>query len=112
MIDLGICAFVGISFVLTGNFSFEAYSNRLFWIGIGAGILGGLILIGIGLVGVGTGIRGLKDPGVARAMMEHDLQKRSEREERYDMCIQMWVIGLTCIGLSVLIGALSAQFMI
>jgi hypothetical protein len=98
------CVVVGLSFLITGKFSILAYSERVFWGGIVFILLGGTIvmaqLFGSGGFDV---VKMNKDQTKAKDFMDQFLDFRLKLEDRFDVAIQLWLIGFSCIAVSALV---------
>ena len=105
--NIGICVVVGISFLFTQGLNADSYSERMVWAGIAIVILGGLVLIGAGFSGVQFGVPTMiKKPEEAKRLIAHRDEIQKLTEERQDYAIQIWLIGLTCIGIAALVQVL------
>jgi hypothetical protein len=100
------------SFLFSGGFSWEIFSERIFWAGMipmAFGAFGALSIVVTG--GTLSATRILK-PEQAKAMLDGMPDLRRRADQRYDFSIQMWAIGLSCVGISAIvqeIGALLAK---
>jgi hypothetical protein len=108
MILAGLMAAALASFLFTGGFSWEILSERIFWaamIPMAIGAFGSLSIVVTG--GTLSATRILK-PEQAKAVLDGlpDLRRRSD--QRYDFSIQMWVIGMVCVGISALVQTVGA----
>ena len=110
LFDLGILAGVGLSFIFTQDFSFQAYSERMVYAGIGCIILGGVVVIGNAAVGRDFGVPSvIRKYSEAKRFLAHNLDMRAALERRYDIAIQAWLVGLGCVAIGALIQVLLAK---
>jgi sugar phosphate permease len=110
---IGISVIIAASFLFTGSFSAQAFSDRLF--------IGGIIVTAIGLIvfismagtrknmGIPTIAKNVED---ARKIMDHTHILLEKTEKRYDVASQVWLVGLSCLFLSVLFYYLLSIFKI
>ncbi len=99
-----ICVGVALTFLFMGRFSFLAYSERLFWAGIVAILLGGMVGFAIMFSGRSLGIPSIiRRPSEAKKLLDSFGEYREEIEKRYDASITIWVIGLLSIAISALV---------
>jgi hypothetical protein len=104
LVDLVISLLVAFSFVLTGNFSFVAYSERLFWTGLAVTILAAMVALASMFSGSSFGIPAIiRRPEEAKRFLARFGDMRAEVEKRQNLSIQMFFIGLGCIGVSALV---------
>jgi hypothetical protein len=107
--DLGISLVVPVSFIFGGKLSFLSYSERLFWAGLGVTFIGGIVGFSASFAGRSFGIPTfIRRPEEAKRFMTHFVEYREEVEKRYDQGIQIFFIGLGCIGISALVQAFLA----
>jgi hypothetical protein len=103
-VALSFSLIVAVSFIFGGNFSFLAYSERLFWVGLGITFLAGVVGFSASFAGGKFGIPSvIRRPEEAKRFRTHFFEYRAEVEKRYDLAIQMFLIGLACIGVSALV---------
>jgi hypothetical protein len=103
-INAAICLGVALTFLIKGSFSFLAYSERLFWAGLVAILLGGMVGFAIMFSGKSFGIPTIiRRPEEAKKLLDHFGEYREEVEKRYDASITIWLIGLVCIAISALV---------
>jgi hypothetical protein len=108
---LAIAALVGASFLFTGGLTARAYSDRLFMVGVIVTFIGVFIFITVGGTRKNMGIPAIaKNPDEARKIMEHTLEMSAKADKRYDAGSYVWVIGIACLVLSVLIYFLLTVF--
>jgi hypothetical protein len=99
-----ICVVIGLSFLVTHGFTFDAYSERLVWAGIFIILAGGVVVLGVFSAGAQYGVPLLlKKPDDAKRYIANQSDIRKTIEKRYDTAIQIWIIGLTCVGLGSLV---------
>ena len=109
LIVLGITVVAALSFLITGGFTAQAFSDRMFWAGVFSMIVGGIGAISLmnlnrTVLGIPNVITRQED---ARKLMEGNLKLREAIEKRYDFGILFWAIGLVCMGISALITLVS-----
>jgi hypothetical protein len=97
-----------LSFLVTGDFSFQAYSERLFWGGIGLSLLGGFAVVAaLGAyrtLGTPSVLTAPGDARIAHARVGEYLQTNARR---YGFTIRMILAGAICIGASALASLLA-----
>lgn len=104
VVEVVICLGIALTFLLTGRFSFLAYSERLFWAGLIVVVLGGLVGFAVMFSGRGFGIPVMiRKPEEAKKLLDSFGEYRNEVEKRYDASLTMWVVGLICIAISALV---------
>jgi hypothetical protein len=104
LVDLVFSLLVAISFVFTRNFSFLAYSERLFWVGLGITVLAAVVAFSATFAGSKFGVPVfIRRPEEARKFREHIGDVRKEAVKREDVSIQLFFIGLGCIAISALV---------
>jgi hypothetical protein len=102
LLALAVAGLIGVSFVFTGGFSAQAYSDRLFMSGVIITFIGVFIFITIAGTRKGLGIPTIaRNEEEARKLMENTLELSAKAEKRYDAGSQVWVIGVICVVLSV-----------
>lgn len=107
LIALAVAGLMGASFVFTGGFSAQAYSDRLFMGGVIITFIGVFIFITIAGTRKGMGIPTIaRNEEEARKLMENTLELSAKAEKRYDAGAQVWVIGVVCVVLSIVIDLL------
>lgn len=103
-----IMAGVGVSFLFWGEFSPRAYSDRLFWAGIGTMMVGGFVI----WAALGS-YRTLGTPSILTAPGDAPIAHERIREHmkmnagRYTFILRMLLIGGICIAASALVEVLS-----
>jgi hypothetical protein len=98
----------GLSFLFTGGITVVALSERIFWAGMIFMMAAVALVIGISSVGAGQGIHGMwRKPEEAKTLMEKNLEVRAAMEKRYDLCILLWLAGMSCLGISALVQVVS-----
>jgi hypothetical protein len=102
--DLAIGLLVSLTFIFKGQFSFLAFSERIFYAGIIVILLGAIVGIAAMFAGRSFGIPVIiRRPAEAKNLLDHFEEYRDEVERRYDVSILIWLVGLGCIGLSALV---------
>ena len=102
--DVGVTLLVALTFLFTKGFSFTAYSDRMVYAGLIIVVTGGLVVLGSYAAGRDFGVPPvIKRPEEARRYQSHHLDIRKAIERRYDVAIQIWLIGIGCVGISALI---------
>lgn len=97
-----------LSFLVAGEFSFQAYSDRLFWGGIGVGMLGGFAVVAsLGAYSTLGTPSVLTAPGDARIAHSRVAEYLETNSRRYGFTIRMIFAGVLCIGLSALVNVLA-----
>jgi hypothetical protein len=108
LITLGISLVVGLSFLFVGEFTWGAYSDRLFWDGIAAVLVGGLGLwAALGSYNTLGTPSVLTAPGDARIAHERVREYLRMNARRYTFAFRMFAVGLICMVASALIEVLS-----
>jgi hypothetical protein len=103
-IDLGISLLVAVSYLFFGKFTFLAYSERLFWTGLGMTLVAALVAFGATFSGRSFGIPAIiRKPEEAKRLLDNMGAYRTEVERRNDISIQIFFIGLGCIAISALV---------
>ncbi len=104
LIALAIAALFGASFIFTGGFSAQAYSDRLFMGGVIITFIGVFVFITIAGTRKGMGIPTIaRNEEEARKLMEHTIELSVKAEKRYDAGSQVWAIGVACVVLSIVL---------
>lgn len=105
--DLGLVLLAGFSFLITGNFSMVAYSERIFWFGIVVFLIAGTIALAQMVPGrmllFPYNIRKVED---ARKFVKQTDEFRHQADKRIDLGIQFFLIGLGCLAVSALVQTL------
>jgi len=100
---LSVAVLVGASFILTGDLSAKAYSNRLFLVGILITTLGVFLFVTISGTRRRMGIPTLaKTKEEAQKILDHTPELRDKAEKRYDAGAQVWIVGMACVVLSII----------
>lgn len=104
LFSLGASVLALLSFIFTGGLTSVSLSDRIFWAGM-IFMMGAVVLvIAISSAGLGQGLPNMiRRPEEARDLMEKNLKVREAMEKRYDLCILLWLAGMGCIGISVLV---------
>ncbi len=111
MFAVGIAVLVGLSFLFNGNFSAQAFSDRLFITGILITMVGVFVFITIGGTRRNMGIPSLvKTQEDARMIMDHSDELRAKTEKRYDAGSKVWAVGTACMLLSIFLYLLLSIF--
>lgn len=98
-----------LSFLLAGEYSVQAYSDRLFWGGIGVGLLGGFAVVAsLGAYSTLGTPNVLTAPGDARIAHSRVADYLETNARRYGFTIRMILASALCIGLSALVNVLGA----
>jgi len=102
-----VVAGAALSFLVAGDFTFQAYSERLFWGGIGASLVGGFAVVAaLGAYSTLGTPSVLTAPGDARIAHSRVGEYLQTNARRYGFTIRMILAGAICIGLSALVGLL------
>jgi hypothetical protein len=102
-----VVAGAALSFLVAGDFTFQAYSERLFWGGIGASLVGGFAVVAaLGAYSTLGTPSVLTAPGDARIAHSRVGEYLQTNARRYAFTIRMILAGAICIGLSALVGLL------
>ncbi|HEX9017994.1 MAG TPA: hypothetical protein VF806_02345 [Anaerolineaceae bacterium] len=110
LIDLGVGLLMAVSFIFTGNFTFTALSERIFYAGLGITFLAAIVGLAANFSGRGFGIPVIiRRPHEARALLDHFGEYREEVEKRYEVAIHVFVTGLGCLVVSALVQILFAR---
>jgi hypothetical protein len=108
IISAAIVLVTGGSFLVLGAFSFQEYSARLFWGGIGAIIFGGFAVVAsLGSYSTLGTPNVLTAPGDARVAHERIGEQIRMNAGRYMFSFRMFAAGALCIALSALVEVLS-----
>ena len=111
LIVLAVTVAVGLSFVFTGGLTFLAYSNRLFWAGIGFFVADGVVYMSLMTISHDIGVPSvITKKEDARKFMDKNLELRDKIEQRYDLAAMLWLVGLVCIGISALVQILASRW--
>src|SRR6266508_3264851 len=95
LVDIVIGMIVAISFIFTSQFNYVAYSERMFWVGLGVTLLAGLVAFGALFAGRSFGIPLIiRKPEEARKLLDNMGQYRAEVDKRNDISFQLFIIGL------------------
>jgi Na+/proline symporter len=106
--SLAATVVAAVSFIFTGGFNANALSDRIFWAGMVYMMVAVVLVIAISSVGIGQGLPAMvRRPDEAKELMEKNLKVRSALEDRYDLCILLWLAGMSCLGISALVQVLS-----
>jgi hypothetical protein len=105
---LAILIATALSFLIWGPFTFPKYSERLFWAGIGAVIVGGMaIWAALGsysTLGTPSILTAPGDAPIATWRIGEQLRMNARR---YGFSFRMAAVGILCIALSALIEVLT-----
>ncbi|MBL7199808.1 MAG: hypothetical protein ISS56_06635 [Anaerolineae bacterium] len=108
LVDLGLFLLVGGSFLLRGEFTFAAYSERLFWAGMAAVVVGGFgVWASLGsysTLGTPSILTASGDAQIAHSRIAEHMQTNSKR---YTFVFRMFATGLVCMVSAALIDMLS-----
>ena len=103
---LALCLVAGLTFLFTGGFSFLAFSERIFWAGLLVIMVGGTIALAMMFSPKAFNFPfNIRKPEDAKKYIDNIPAEREKNEQRLDAGIQLWLIGLTCIGISALVQA-------
>jgi hypothetical protein len=104
VVDLCIILVVAVSFLFTGKFTFVAFSERMFWAGMILTLIAGVVGVAAGLAGSNFGIPVfITRPEHAKKLVDNMSDYRAAVENRYDVAIQLFIMGLGCIAISALV---------
>jgi hypothetical protein len=102
--NLGIAVIVALSFIFTRDLNANTYSDRMVWAGIIFVVLGGLVVLGVTVVARDFGIPPLiTRPEHAKKFVTHQKEIFERKEKRYNVAIQLFVIGLVCVAIGALV---------
>jgi hypothetical protein len=94
----------GVSFLFVGEFSARAYSDRLFWGGIGAAIIGGFAVVAslgaYNTLGTPSVLTAGSDSRIAHERVADYLRMNAGR---YTFVLRMVLSGAICIGAAALV---------
>lgn len=111
LVSLGVVAAVGISFLFTGGFSSTTFSDRTFLAAIAIMVTGVLVLLAMAVpqqsIGIPTSAEKARE---TRERAVQKLQERFQNESRYNISIQMWLVGVVCIVMSALVQIILSNF--
>ena len=108
IVVLVVVAGARLSFLVAGEFSLQAYTDRLFWGGIGVSLLGGLAVVAsLGAYSTLGTPSILTAPGDARIAHSRVGEYLETNARRYGFTIRMVLAGALCIGLSALVNVLA-----
>ena len=102
--DLGIFCVVVASFLFTGEFSLQRYSDRLLWAGIAAVLVGGAGGI---FGGLAAGLHGSAQDSPDSSGRAVDARYAGAKHHHF--AFRLWAIGLVCIAASALVGRFLAR---
>jgi len=104
LFNLGIAIIVALSFIFTRDLNANNYSDRMVWAGIIFVTLGGLVVLGVAVVARDFGVPPLiTKPEHAKKFIAHQHEIFERKEKRYNVAIQLFVIGLVCVALGALV---------
>lgn len=108
-ITIGITLLVAASFLITGNFTAPALSERLVWSGLGIALVSGFLVFGSTVGGRDYGLSGafIRSAHV-NDLIEFNIEVRKQVESKFDFRIQIFVVGWCVFGLGVLAQSLFA----
>jgi len=108
IIDVIVLLGVGLSFLFIDGFLARAYSDRLVYAGIGAILVGGLVVVAslgsYGTLGTPSILTALGDARIAHERIYEHLRTNAKR---YTFIFRTFAVGLTCIAVSALVEVLS-----
>jgi len=104
LIDLFLAAVTAVSFLFFGSFSSKDYSDRLFMVGIAVMVIGSLGLFAVIGASRHFGLPfNVTKPKDAKKLHDNIIDILRSTDKRYDVSIQIWVVGVLCIILSAVI---------
>jgi len=104
----GLAVLVGLSFLVWGEFSLEALSERLVWTGIGCALVGGVLVFGAMAGGRDYGTPGMFIRSAhVNAIIDWNIEIRKDIEKKFDFTIQSFLAGLLVFLLGVLASKLA-----
>jgi len=102
-----LAVLVGLSFLFTKGFSAAAFSERMFWTGLGTALIGGFLVFGQTVGGRDYGLPGIFTRSVhANDLINFNIEVRQNIEKKFDFTFQLFFIGLILFLLGVLIDRL------
>jgi hypothetical protein len=107
--DLILLGIAALSFVITGQFTFQALSERLFWLGVVVFLIAGTLAMA--QMAGGRAIMfpyNIRRPEDAKRFVDEAPMIRERTETRLDLGIQLWLVGIGCLGISALLQTLLA----
>ena len=111
MFAAGIATLIALSFLVIGSFSAKTYSDRLFMGGVIVTFIGVFVFITVGGTRRNLGFGSIaKKPEEAKKLMEHTHELLAKAERRYDAGSLVWVTGVVCLVLSVLLYLILSAF--
>ena len=110
LIDVGVFVVIGVSFLFTGRFAPQAYSDRLLWAGVGAILVGGAVGV-LGEMGTAasSGSSKARAPSDFRDSPEHTTDVERVAAAHHRFAFRFWAVGLTCVAASALVGILFGE---
>lgn len=106
-IAIAISILVGLSFIITGGFSYPALSERLVWTGIGVAVIGGILVFSQTTGGRDYGLPGAFTRTVhANDLINFNIEVRQNIQGKFDFTIQLFLIGALVFLLGVLVDRL------
>ncbi len=104
LVDLCVIVLVALFFLFTGKFTFTAFSERVFYAGLILTMIGGVVGVAaaIGATNLGNPVF-IRKPEEAKKFVDHMPEYRAEVENRYDVAIQVFIMGIGCVAISALI---------
>jgi hypothetical protein len=104
LVDVAILALVLLSFLFYGKFSAIAVSERVFWAGMVAIMMGGIAIAATAAAGHSFGVPiFIRKPEDAKKLLEKAPEIRAEQEKRYNAGARLWLIGMGCVAISALV---------
>ncbi len=104
--DLLIIILVGLSFLFLGEFSLSAFSDRLFWVGLLIMMAGGVMALGQTSGGRDFGPM-LITSAQASLLTDFNIEVRQDVEKKFTPIIRVFVIGLVCFLVGILVSVIS-----
>jgi len=104
LVCVGIFFAALVSFVFFGEFSAIALSERIFWGGMIAMVMGAFAIVATGFAGRSFGVPTfIRKPEEAKKLIDKAPEIKAEQEKRYNAGARLWFIGMGCVGISALV---------
>lgn len=99
--NLGVCVIVALTFIYTRDLNVNNYSDRMVWAAMIIIVVGGVVVLGVSAVASDFGVPPLiTKPEQAKKYVAHQGEIQQRKEKRYDVAIQLFVIGLMCVAIA------------